>query len=213
MTKAIFLDRDGVINYPVLDPNTKEYAAPWNPDDFILCEGVIESLKTLIDTGFKLFIVTNQPDYAKGKTNLENLKLVHNKMHSIFMENNIKFTDYYYCYHHPQGIVPEYSIRCQCRKPGNLFLKQAETKYGLNLVDSWMIGDRDVDIYCGQSAGTRTIMINLKESRDRATSSNPDYKVNSLREAVEIVRKESENWRAGELENQGMEKGYTKRQE
>ena len=192
MTKAIFLDRDGVINRPVLDPKTNEYTAPWDPNDFVLCEGVIESLKTLIDTGFKLFIVTNQPDYAKGKTNLKNLKLVHNKMHSIFMENNIKFTDYYYCYHHPEGVVPEYSIVCKCRKPGIFFLKQAEVQYSLDLTNSWMIGDRDADIYCGESAGTRTIMINLKESKDRATNSRPDYKVNSLREAVEIIKNVSE---------------------
>ena len=187
MNDAIFLDRDGVINHPVLDPKTGEYAAPWNPDDFVLCDGVIESLRVLLNLDYKLFIVSNQPDYAKGKTTLENLKLVHNRMHSVFVKNNITFGDYYYCYHHPKGRIPEYTKICECRKPGNYFLKQAQIKYSVDLTNSWMIGDRDTDIYCGQSVGAKTIMI---RGEDKASQSRPDFKANSLKEAVEIIENE-----------------------
>lgn len=187
--RAIFLDRDGVINQPVFNLKTNEYIAPWDPKDFVLCEGVIESLKILKNLGYRLFIVSNQPDYAKGKTTLENLKLVHEKMHKIFVQNNINFTDYYYCYHHPQGIVKEYSVVCECRKPGNYFLKQANLQYSLNMANSWMIGDRDGDVYCGQSLGLKTIMIVSGESNEKAGKSRPDYKANNLKEAVEVIKK------------------------
>ena len=190
MEMAIFLDRDGIINYPVLNPRKNEYEAPANKDDLKLVPEAIEALKELQELDYKLFLVSNQPDYAKGKTTFENLQSVHNKIHSILSENNIIFTEYYYCYHHPNGIVPEYSIPCECRKPGNFFLKQAKLKYGLDLLSSWMIGDSDVDIFCGQSAGTRTIMVKIKRSAHRIGQSNPDFLVNNLREAVEIVKKE-----------------------
>ncbi len=189
MNKAIFLDRDGVINYPVLNPRTNEYEAPASKDDFKLFPGVIEALKELQKLNYKLFLVSNQPDYAKGKTTLESLYSVHNKMHSILKENNIVFTEYYYCYHHSKGIVPEYSFECKCRKPGNLFLIQAQAKYNLEFSKSWMIGDSDVDIFCGQLAGARTILVKTKESIYRIGKSIPEYIVNNLQEAVEVIKR------------------------
>ena len=190
MNRAIFLDRDGVLNPPVLNLKTKEYEAPQHERDFILHPGVIESLRQLLDLDYKLFLISNQPDYAKGKTTLENLQAVHKKMHSALKENEIEFYEYYYCYHHPQGIIPEYSIVCECRKPGNLFIKQAKSKYNLDISNSWMVGDRDADVYCGQSAGTKTIIIKQKHSDGKAGQSKPDFKVNDLKEAVEIIKKQ-----------------------
>ena len=191
MTKGIFLDRDGVINYPVLNPKTNEHEAPAKKDDFKLFPGVIEALKELQNLDYKLFLVSNQPDYAKGKTTLESLQLVHNKLDSILNENNIVFTEYYYCYHHPKGIIPEYSFECKCRKPRNLFLIQAQAKYNLELPKSWMIGDSDVDIFCGQSVNVRTILIKTQESAHRTGKSTPEYIVNNLQEAVEVIKRKA----------------------
>ena len=187
MTKAVFLDRDGVINYPVLNLQTNEHEAPSNANDLKLFPGVIETLQELQKLDYKLFLVSNQPDYAKGKTKLENLHAVHNKLHSILTENNILFSEYFYCHHHPNGVVPEYSFICKCRKPGNLFLMEARTKYNLDFSKSWMIGDSDVDIFCGQSAMIKTILVKIKESSHRTGKSMPDFIVKSLQEALEII--------------------------
>ncbi len=188
--KAIFLDRDGVINYPVLNPSTGSYEAPFKTEDLKLFPLVIESIKELQNLQYKIFIITNQPDFAKGKTTLEYLKAVQEKMLSIFKENNISISEYYACFHHPNGIVPEYTMKCECRKPGILFLKQAEEKYNLDLKTSWMMGDRDTDIQCGQSAGAKTILIYSEHSvnEKNAGKSNPDFKANNLNEAVEIIK-------------------------
>lgn len=191
MKLAVFLDRDGVINYPVFNLKTNEYEAPFNEEDFKFLPNVIEALKKLIKLNFLLFLVSNQPDYAKGKTTLENLLSVHKRMHSIFEANSINFTEYFYCYHHPQGIVKDYSIKCTCRKPGNHFLNQAKLKYSLNMSDSWMIGDRDVDVFCGQSMGTKTIMIKQISPDKKAGQSKPDFIVTNLQEAVEVIKEET----------------------
>ena len=191
--KAVFLDRDGVINYNVFNQATGEWGSPHHPEDFKLFPWSIESLQRLLENKFKLFLISNQPSYAKGKTSLENIKAVHEKFHSILIANNIFFTEYYYCYHHPQGIVPELSVECACRKPGIFFLREAEKKYSLNMSSSWIIGDRDSDIMCGKKTGLKTIRILTQEELQakKTLAINPDFKAANLLEAVSIIIRET----------------------
>ena len=186
MNKAVFLDRDGVINRMIFNNERKEYEPPFKKEDLELYDGVIESLKKLQNNGFILFVISNQPDYAKGKASLESLAEVQDELQKIFIKNGIRFSEYYYCYHHPDGKVPEYSIECECRKPGNYFVKKAITGYDINKDDSWLIGDRDKDVECGIKSGLRTIRIasgyyEYKNKRDA------DYVVSDLNKAVEII--------------------------
>lgn len=191
MKKAIFLDRDGVLNPPVLQEKTNQYSAPWDPQNYVLYPWVIESLKVLIKNEYLLFLVSNQPDYAKGFTTLENLKLVHNKLDSLLKENKILFSEYFYCYHHPKGTIPSYTCICECRKPGNLFLRKAIEKYNLDITNSWMIGDRDVDVKCGQSLQIKTILLKQEFPDGSQGSSIPSYFVENLKKAVSIIERES----------------------
>jgi len=187
MKKAVFLDRDGVLNELVLNPVTGEYEPPHIPEDLVLYPYVFESLRSLLDAGFILFLISNQPDYAKGKTTLESLKAVHAKLDDIFKSAGIRFTEYYYCYHHPNGIVPEYSFPCDCRKPKPYFLQKAVRDHDVDLKNSWMIGDRDSDIECGKSAKTHTIIIEEPHSSGSRGSSIPDFTSANLKDAVKII--------------------------
>jgi D-glycero-D-manno-heptose 1,7-bisphosphate phosphatase len=187
MKKAVFLDRDGVLNELVLTPATGEYEPPHSPDDLVLFPDVLESLRILKEGGFVLFLISNQPDYAKGKTTLENIQAVHKRLDSILKSAGIRFEEYFYCHHHPQGIVPEYSFACKCRKPKPYFLFIAARDYGIDLEHSWMIGDRDTDIECGKAVGTRTILIEERHSSGSRGSSNPDFKTANLKDAVTII--------------------------
>ena len=187
MKKAVFLDRDGVLNELVFNPVTGEYEPPHSPEDLVLFPGVLESLQHLHNSGFELFLVSNQPDYAKGKTTLENLKAVHEKLVSILREAGLTFTEYYYCYHHPRGIVPAFTFDCECRKPKPHFLYKAERDYGIDLKNSWMIGDRDSDIECGKSAGVHTILVENIHSSLYRGSSQPDFSVANLKIAAQII--------------------------
>lgn len=187
MKKAIFLDRDGVLNNIVLNPLTGEYEPPHTPEELVLSPNVIESLRTLEDAGFELFLVSNQPDYAKGKQTLESIHAVHTRFDYFVTSNGIHFREYYYCYHHPEGIIPGYTFDCVCRKPKPHFLLKAARDYHINLEKSWMIGDRDTDIECGKAAGTRTVLIENPHSSRFQGSSHPDDRAANLKDAVTII--------------------------
>ncbi|HPD76358.1 MAG TPA: HAD family hydrolase [Methanoregulaceae archaeon] len=187
MKPAVFLDRDGVIVELVMNPATGGYEPPCSPNDLVLVPEAIPSLSSLRNAGFDLFLVSNQPDYAKGKATLDQIHAVHAAFDRLLQNGGIRFRHYYYCYHHPQGIVPEYSGPCDCRKPRPGFLLAAARDYGIDLPRSWMIGDRDADVECGKAAGTRTILIrNPRSSRYRG-SSEPDFQSANLKEAVREI--------------------------
>ncbi len=186
MIKAIFLDRDGVINEPAFNAERNVYEPPYRKEDLSLYPDVIDALKNFSAMGYKLFLVSNQPDYAKGITSLENLKEVHEELERRFGESGIRFEKYFYCYHHPEGLVPEYSIVCECRKPGNLFVRQAVEEYAIDTDASWFIGDRDKDIICGRNSGLKTIWI--KNDREMiADEARADFEAEDLMEASEII--------------------------
>lgn len=193
MKPAVFLDRDGVINELVLNPATQEYEPPHSPDDLVLFPDVIPSLCALQDAGFDLFLVSNQPDYAKGKATLEQIQAVHAKLDQILKSEGILFCDYFYCYHYPDGIVPEYSFVCECRKPKPYFLMKAIRNYGIDLAHSWMVGDRDSDIECGKTVGSRTILVEEPHSAGYRGAVTPDFHARNIREVVRIILWNSEN--------------------
>ena len=189
MNRAVFLDRDGVINYNILNDATGQWESPHRQEDFRLFPWAIESLKKLQDLKLQLFLISNQPSFAKGKASFENITAIQEKLHTILTKNKIYFSDYFYCYHHPAGIVPELSIKCVCRKPGTFFIKKAAKEHLLDLKVSWMIGDRDSDIICGHRAGLTTIrVIDSNGTQQKAINCTPDFKVNDLREAVDIIK-------------------------
>jgi D-glycero-D-manno-heptose 1,7-bisphosphate phosphatase len=157
--KAVFLDRDGVLNRNVLNPNTGEYESPGKAEELELVPGVLESLARLQKAGYLLFLVSNQPNYAKGKNTLEELQGVHASLAKSLDDAGIAFTEFYYCFHHPKGIVASHAGPCECRKPSTFFLNKAESDFGVELSHSWMVGDRATDIECGNAAGVRTIRV------------------------------------------------------
>jgi D-glycero-D-manno-heptose 1,7-bisphosphate phosphatase len=187
MKRAVFLDRDGVLNSLVLNHQTNDFEPPHHQKDLVLFPYTLEILQILQEAHFELFLLSNQPDYAKGKTTLENLKKVQEKLDRILRSERIQFREYYYCYHHPQGKVPEYSFECLCRKPKPFFILTAAMKYSLDLSSSWMVGDRDSDIECGKAAGTRTIMIENPQSSKYRGSSTPDFTAANLKDALQII--------------------------
>ena len=161
---AVFLDRDGVLNKNIFNPATQEYESPHTVADLQIEPHIFSPLKEL-QKNFKLFVVSNQPSYAKGKVSLETLESIENHFEREMSENKISISKYFYCHHHPEGIVPEFTMTCPCRKPNPYFLLEAAKEFNLDLHKSWMVGDRDTDIKCGKAAGCRTILILTEESK------------------------------------------------
>jgi D-glycero-D-manno-heptose 1,7-bisphosphate phosphatase len=154
MKRAIFLDRDGVLNRNILNPETSAYESPLTPGQLELLPNVIPALWLLRDAGYLLFIVSNQPNYAKGKASMEALDAIHSKLETALGEAGIAFNASYYCFHHPSFTGP-----CTCRKPSPYFLFKARDIFKVELEKSWMIGDRTTDVECGRFGGTRTVKI------------------------------------------------------
>ena len=102
-------------------------------------------------------------------------------------KNQLNYAQYY-CFHHPEGIVPEFSGHCDCRKPGNYFVMEAIKDFDVDARSSWFIGDRDKDIICGTNSGLRTIRIrsNYYEYKNKTDA---DFVVKDLKEASEIILK------------------------
>ena len=178
---------------------TNEYEPPHKIEDIKIIDGVIKSLQNLQSSGYGLFIVSNQPDYAKGKTGLENLKEVHKELQRILTRDKIFFKEYYYCFHHPMGVVNEYSVDCECRKPKPYFVLKAIEEYKIDSELSWFIGDRDSDISCGISSGLKTILIKNEHSKNYLGKNEALFNLNNLKEASEIILKSELN--SGVLKN------------
>lgn len=185
---AVFLDRDGVINALVLNPATGRMESPLTPEDVQVLDGVIPSLVRLQEAGYSLLLVSNQPNYALGKSTIDVLGAIHNRIANEFREAGVRFTRFSYCLHHPKGVVPGYSGLCVCRKPSPWFLLRARDDFGYSLPDSWMIGDQPTDTQCGKAAGVRTIRIDSGAGVARHNGApTADYLVWNLPEAVNII--------------------------
>lgn len=186
--QAVFLDRDGVLNELALNPKNGEYESPHETSAVHMMPGATVAAKKLQDAGFALFIVSNQPSFAKGKTSLENIHAIAN-----FVESNLKAAGAtllraYYCYHHPDGTVPPYAGACRCRKPKPQFLFDARDEFGLDLSESWMIGDQDSDVECGRRAGCKTVAVaNARSAHRRPGKEAPTLSARDLADAADKI--------------------------
>ncbi len=150
MAKAIFLDRDGVINI-----RKNRYITSY--DDFEIISDVSKWLKKLYDNNFKLIVVTNQSAIAKGLISINDLENIHKKMQKEFSSDGFQIDRIYYCPH------ADYE-NCSCRKPKIGLFEKAISDFSLDKSESWLIGDEDTDIEAGRKLGCKTIKINTNSS-------------------------------------------------
>lgn len=183
---AVFLDRDGVLNSLVLNPGTGRLESPLSREQFRLIDGVAPALFRLQSAGYALVLVSNQPNFALGKSSLETLSQIHQELVAELLYAGVHFTRYCYCLHHPKGVTPGYSGLCICRKPSPWFLLRARDDLGVSLAQSWMIGDQPTDVQCGRAAGVRTIRI-ASGCEGAAAGVAADHTAGHLAEAVEII--------------------------
>lgn len=173
LLRAVFLDRDGVINKVIIN-NGK----PFSPISFKQLEilpGVKESILKLKSLNFVCLVVTNQPDFSRGKVKKNTIIKMNN-----YLKDEIKLDDIFVCYHDDHD-------KCKCRKPKPGLLLDAGKKWNIDLKKSYIIGDRWKDIEAGKCAGCKTIFIdcNYKETKP----SSPDFTTDSLLNAVHLIEK------------------------
>lgn len=150
--RAIFLDRDGVIN--------KEVNLLHNPDQLDLIEGAGEALRYINQSDYLAIVVTNQPVIARNLCSLEELDYIHAKLETLLGKEGAYVNAIYFCPHHPDSGYPEerkeYKIKCDCRKPAPGMLLRAAKDWNIDISQSFMIGDSDMDVQAGENAGCKT---------------------------------------------------------
>jgi D-glycero-D-manno-heptose 1,7-bisphosphate phosphatase len=157
--RAVFLDRDGVINDLVADPLTGRPESPLRPADVALLGGAGAAMRALAAAGFLLVGVSNQPAAAKQTVTLSQLEAVQARVLELLREQGAAFDDFRICWHHAQGSDPVLGTPCDCRKPAPGMLLAAAASADIDLHASWMVGDSDSDVLAGVAAGTRTVLI------------------------------------------------------
>lgn len=181
LSKAVFLDKDGTLVENV----------PYNvdPDKIKLCEGVLSGIKLLHNAGYKLFVITNQSGIARGYFSESVLPSVEQRLQELLMIANVPLSGFYYCPHHPEGIIANYAIDCNCRKPKPGLLKRAAIDHAIDLTHSWFIGDILHDVEAGRAAGCRTILINNDNETEWQLSPQrlPHHVVENLHQAAQVI--------------------------
>jgi D-glycero-D-manno-heptose 1,7-bisphosphate phosphatase len=174
--KAVFFDRDGVLNDAVLK-NNQPYP-PADAESLIVAEGALECLTRLRKAGYVSICVTNQPDCARGTRTWENIEAMNEKVLQV-----LPLDDLLVCLHDSPD-------NCGCRKPKPGMLLAAAEKWDLDLACSWMVGDRRSDVAAGLAAGCRTIF--LDRGYDRPKETMPDFVCRSVERVADIILRETE---------------------
>lgn len=150
MQKAIFLDRDGVINL--------ERGYTHRLDDFVILPDVIEVLKLFKKNNYLLIVVSNQSGIAKGLYTQNDVEILHDYLTSEFKKHELVLNEIYYCVHHPDV------SKCICRKPDSLFVEKAIARFNIDASKSFFIGDKERDVLAAEKAGVKGILIEANSS-------------------------------------------------
>jgi D-glycero-D-manno-heptose 1,7-bisphosphate phosphatase len=186
--KAVFLDRDGVLNDDV--------HLITHPEQFRILPGVPAALTRIAQAGFHLIVVSNQPVAARGMISEPEIDVLHEYLRSqISKQSGPRIEAFYFCPHHPNADVAEYRKDCTCRKPRPGMIRQASRDHGIDLTASFMIGDRITDVIAGSKAGCRTIQVTTGKENDapiqgadpKDLETKPDYICDGLPAAVEWI--------------------------
>jgi D-sedoheptulose 7-phosphate isomerase len=170
--RAVFLDRDGVLNRAVVKDGKPH--PPASEIDLEVTPGAKSILQKLKERGYKLLVVTNQPDVARGTTKRETVEAIHRKL-----ARDLPIDEFFVCYHTDTD-------NCDCRKPKAGLLLEGARRYQIDLAASFMVGDRWRDVEAGITAGCKTVLIAAEYNNDPPTRS-ADANVHSLAEAVDWI--------------------------
>ncbi len=190
MNRAVFLDRDGVIN------KISEGQFVNSISELELIDGAIEGIKLLKSVGLKVVVVTNMPQVARGLCTESDVEKLHEELKNLLEKEGAIIDAFYYCPHHPethhQDIKPEfmkYRIVCNCRKPNTGMIVEAANQFDIDVKNSFLIGDRTVDIKTGENAGCRTILVKTGiGGNDEKFDVSPDFTFGNILDAARLVK-------------------------
>ncbi|MBC7427351.1 MAG: HAD family hydrolase [Bacteriovorax sp.] len=170
MKKAIFLDRDGVLNKLIMRDGKAQ--APYTMEELALYPGVVEAFKIIKEKGYLTIVVTNQPDVARGWVKKESVELINDKIKELLPVDDIRV-----CFHTNED-------KCECRKPMPGMLTASAKEWDIDLTQSFMVGDRYGDVSAGIKAGCKTVLVGVGDKQ--GDHPPPDFKADFLIDAVKF---------------------------
>jgi D-glycero-D-manno-heptose 1,7-bisphosphate phosphatase len=170
--KTIFLDRDGVIN--------KETGYLHKIEDFQFINGVFEACQHYELLGYKIVIVTNQSGISRGYYSEDDFRNITDWMITQFNKNNIQILDTFHCPHSPIS-------KCDCRKPKPGMLLEAKKKYNINMLESWMIGDKETDITAAISSGINNTILVKSGHKINEADSRAKFIIDSINQSSQLI--------------------------
>lgn len=178
--RAVFLDRDGTIVHP------RHY--PSQPADLLLYDGIEEGLRCVQAAGFKIIVITNQSGVARGLFDEAALGRMHHYLAEELALRGVGVDAFYFCPHHPDGVVPHLATTCECRKPRPGMLLRAAAEHDIDLRRSWFVGDILDDVEAGNRAGCRTVLVDLgTEPLPPSLTRTPDMVARDTNHALELI--------------------------
>jgi D-glycero-D-manno-heptose 1,7-bisphosphate phosphatase len=176
--RAIFLDRDGTI--------ITEQDFLSDPEKIELYPDAVSALRTALEKGYRLFVVSNQSGIARGLMTEDDVQAVNNRLIEILKAANIELDGIYYCPHHPDITGP-----CDCRKPGRGMVDQALKAHDIDLARSWVIGDTKGDMELAFNIGAGSVLVTTgygAGQRELFTDGRqPDHVASGIKEAVDWI--------------------------
>ncbi len=156
MNKAVFLDRDGVIN------SDEGHYYVFRPADFVLTPRLGECLKALQDEGYLLIVVSNQGGVARGEYELQEVETLNTFLQEKLQDSGVQITEFYICPHHGDF------GKCLCRKPQPLMVQKAMARFEIDAKQSFFIGDRESDMQTAAAAGVKGILVERNAGVEKA---------------------------------------------
>ena len=183
MKKAIFLDRDGTLNVDVGYLHQLK--------DLELFPYTVDALRLLKRAGYELIVVTNQSGMAQGLIAPGFVEICHDEMRRRLQAGGADLDALYFCPHHPGGSVPALSIECRCRKPSPGMIEDAVRDLGIDPTQSWVVGDKWLDVQLGHAAGTKSILVRTgwgaQQEQDCPADQHVDAVCDNLIHAVSVI--------------------------
>jgi len=172
LTKTIFLDRDGVIN--------KEVNYLHKIDDFEFIDGIFNTCLYFLNLDYKIIIITNQSGIARGYYSESDYHFLTEWMLSQFAKNNINILDIFHCPHSPNS-------SCKCRKPMPGMFLNAKIKHNIDMKNSWMIGDKEVDVTAANASGINSTILVRSGHKIDESNSNASFILDSIEQSKQII--------------------------